>query len=51
VGDNFIKVGFPYTYTYNGSENNEWYYDPDLPIVKKVNNNSITITWTAPYSA
>lgn len=51
VGDNFIKVGFPYTYTYNGSENNEWYYDSDLPIVKKVNNNSITITWTAPYGA
>ena len=50
VGDNFIKPNIPYTYTYLGSDIDQWSYDVQLPIKAVISDKNITITWTASYS-
>lgn len=50
VGDNFIKPGFIYKFTYIGIEQSEWIWDVSLPIEAQAEDNTITIKWKASYS-
>lgn len=50
VGDDYIKPGFEYTYTYKLQDMPHWSWDDKLPIVATIDGNSIKITWKASYS-
>lgn len=50
VGDNFIKPKFVYTFEYVGDEMAKWLFDQTLPIEATIDNNKITIVWTASYT-
>ena len=50
-GDTFIKPKRKYTYVYTGlNKEGTWQFDTKLPIDYTINDNEITITWTAFYS-
>ena len=50
-GDTFIKPKRKYTYIYTGlNTNGVWQFDTNLPIDYTIDDNKITIVWTASYS-
>lgn len=50
VGETTMRPYKQYIYRYEGGEQGEWSYDPELPLVAAVEGNMITLTWNASYS-
>jgi hypothetical protein len=48
-GEVFIKPKKTYTYTYTGTGDAQWIIDSKLPIEKKIDGKTITLSWTSTY--
>ena len=50
VGENTMRPRKSYSYRYDGTEEGQWSYDTTLPLEAKIEDNVITLMWTASYS-
>lgn len=50
IGESTIRPHKAYSFRYDGAEEGAWCYDTSLPITAEIEDNIITLTWTANYS-